>query len=73
MNTIFEKYAMGNILTDSNGMDYDELLDTLEYGGFPDGVSVYEPFENYEPETIARYIVETHDWLKAFAEELGEN
>ena len=71
-NNIFQKYALGAVLADSNEHDYEELLESFENGECPDGVSIWAPFENYDYYELAQLIEEQHDIFKAFAEELDE-
>lgn len=71
-NNIFQKYALGAVLADSNEHDYDELLESFEQGECPDGVSIWAPFENHDYYELASLIEEQHDIFKAFAEELDE-
>ena len=71
-NNIFQKYALGAVLADSNEHNYDELLESLENGEVPEGVSIWSPFENYEYHELASLIEEQHDIFKCFAEELDE-
>lgn len=71
-NNIFEKYALGAVLSDSNEMSYEDVTESLEKGIIPEGVIVWEPFENDYPERILELIEEHHDIFKAFADELDE-
>ena len=72
LNTISEKYALGAVLSDSNEMDYNDILESLENGEIPEGVSIWAPFENYEYYELAQLIEEQHDIFQAFIEELDE-
>ena len=72
LNTISEKYALGAVLSDSNEMDYEDVLDSLERGVLPEGVIVYAPFENEDLRNLANLIEENHDIFRAFIEELDE-
>lgn len=72
LNTICEKYALGAVFSDSNEMDYSDLLESLDKGVIPEGVIVWEPFENYYPDRIAELVEEHHDIFKCFIEELDE-
>lgn len=72
MNTIFEKYALGAILSDSNGHRYDFIMENFELGEIPNGVVVYAPFEDLQPEELANLIEEERDIFRAFAQELDE-
>lgn len=71
-NNIFQKYALGAVLADSNEHDYEELLESFEQGECPDGVSIWQPFENHDYYELAQLIEEQHDIFRAFAEELDE-
>ena len=71
-NNIYEKYALGAVLSDSNELDYGVVLDTLNEGELPEGVSVWYPFENEDTRSLANLIEEHHDIFKCFAEELAE-
>lgn len=66
---VLNKYAVGAILSDSNEVPYDTLIETLENGEVPDGVSIWHPFENHEYYEIAELIQEQRDILKCFAED----
>ena len=72
VNNIFQKYGLGAVLADSNELDYDDVLESLEQGECPEGVSIWAPFENYEYHELASLIEEQHDIFRAFAEELDE-
>lgn len=72
LNTISEKYALGAVLSDSNEMDYNDVLESLDKGTIPEGVVVWEPFENYYPDRLAELLEEHHDIFQAFIEELDE-
>lgn len=71
-NNIYQKYALGAVLADSNELDYDTVLEAFENGECPDGVSIWHPFENHEYYELAELIEEQHDIFRAFAEELDE-
>lgn len=71
-NNIFQKYALGAVLADSFELDYDIVLETLNEGELPEGVSVWYPFENEDKRNLANLIEEQHDIFQAFAEELSE-
>ena len=72
LNTISEKYALGAVLSDSNEMDYNDILESLNEGKLPEGVSVWYPFENEDLLNLANLIEEYHDIFQAFIEELDE-
>ena len=72
LNTISEKYALGAVLSDSNEMDYNDILEALNEGKLPEGVSVWYPFENEDLLNLANLIEEYHDIFQAFIEELDE-
>lgn len=71
-NNIHQKYALGAVLSDSNELDYGDVIEAFENGECPDGVSVWAPFENYEYYELAQLIEEQHDIFLAFTEELDE-
>ena len=71
-NNIYQKYALGAVLSDSNEMDYDDVLESLDNDTIPEGIIVWEPFENYYPDRLAELLEEHHDIFRAFAEELDE-
>lgn len=71
-NNIFQKYALGAVLSDSNEHDYDDVLEAFENGECPEGVSIWSPFENYDYYELAQLIEEQHDIFKCFTEELDE-
>ena len=72
LNTISEKYALGAVLSDSNEMDYNEVFESLDKGVMPEGVIVWEPFENYSTDRIAELIEEYQDIFTCFIAELDE-
>lgn len=72
LNTICEKYALGAVLADSNEMDYSDIMEALEAGEIPEGVSIWAPFEHYQYYELAELISEQHDIFQAFIEELDE-
>lgn len=71
-NNIYQKYALGAVLADSNELDYDDVLESFEQGECPEGVSIWHPFENHDYYELAQLIEEQHDIFRAFAEELDE-
>ena len=71
-NNIYQKYALGAVLSDSNQLEYADILESLDKGTIPEGVIVWEPFENYYPDRLAELIDEHHDIFKCFADELDE-
>lgn len=71
-NNIYEEYALGSVLSDSAGLDYDVVVDSLRNGDMPDEVIVWQPFEYEDMRGLAERIEEYHDIFKTFAEELDE-
>lgn len=71
-NTVFQKYALGAVLSDSNELDYDIILDSLNEGEIPEGVTVWYPFENEDTRNLVNLIEEYHDTFVVFADELAE-
>lgn len=66
---VLNKYAIGAYLADSNEHDYDTIVGALEGGEIPEGVSIWQPFENHEYYELAELISEQRDILKCFAED----
>lgn len=71
-NTIFEKYGLGAVLSTSNGLDFDVIVEALYNRELPDGVLVWQPFEEWDLVDVAGLIEDSRDIFKAFADELAE-
>lgn len=66
---LLNKYAVGEILTDSAETPYDELMSQLWDGNLPDDVIVWQPFESHTPEQLAERIEEARDIFQCFGED----
>ena len=69
-NTLVDQYALGTILTDSAELDYDYIVDQLEKNEIPEGVIVWQPFENYDPRYLASILEDVRDGYRCFAEDI---
>ena len=69
-NTLVDQYALGTILTDSAELQYDYLISKLEEGEIPEGVIVWEPFENYPPQHLASVLDDVREAYRCFAEDI---
>ena len=66
-----EEFALENVLSDyPREMSYDDLWDALSKNTMPDGVVVWLPFEEHEPQVIAEFITEQYEMLSYFADKL---
>jgi hypothetical protein len=66
-----EVFALGNVLSDyPRELSYDDLWSALSENTMPEGVVVWLPFEEHEPQVIAEFIAEQYEMLSYFAEKL---
>jgi len=55
-----QKYSLGMVFTDSAGLDFEEMLNSLEEGKIPEDAILWEPFEHYQPEDVLNVLDEFH-------------
>lgn len=64
---IAEDFAIHTLCADTGGYTYADLLDALDQGILPDGVSIWQPFEYHEPQMLAEVLENFHDTFTHFA------
>lgn len=70
MSELSKEYALGVVLSDDAGLDYDEVLDTLENDNNP--YLIWEPFENNPPSQVAAIIEDFEAVFRQFEKEVLE-
>jgi hypothetical protein len=55
-----QKYSLGMVFTDSAGLSYDEMSNSLEQGKIPDEAIIWEPFEDYQVDGVLSVLDEYH-------------
>lgn len=73
MEELIKKYAIGAVLSDSNGHSFETIVEAFSEGECPDGVTIWAPFEHWEYSAMAELIEEQYDIFTNFANELKEN
>lgn len=71
-NDIYQKYALGAVLSEYGDLTFPEIMADLEEGVIPEAVIVYEPFENFPAESLANLLEEQELIFLTFHKELRE-
>lgn len=62
--------AVATVFSDIDGLSYGELRNSLDCGVIPEGVSAWEPFEDYDAGHLAELVDSFADSFCAFAMEI---
>ena len=73
MSKLSEEYALGLVFASTPSEDYATVIEMLNSGEFPDEVSVWQPFESYQPSDIAETIEDFEAVLSSFEKEVLES
>jgi hypothetical protein len=67
---VLEQEALALVLSDVEGLNYGDVMESLENGEFPDDLLVWEPFENYQPNELAETLEGFYDALHSVVNRL---
>jgi hypothetical protein len=67
---VLEQEALALVLSDVEGLNYGDVMESLENGEFPDDLLVWEPFENCQPNELAETLEGFYDALHSVVNRL---
>jgi len=69
---VLEQEALALVLSDVEGLNYGDVMESLDKGEFPDNLLVWQPFEDYQPNELAETLEGFYDALHSVVIRLGQ-